>query len=64
MLQIQQPRNQTRGRGGPPRTGLELIRHQRIDALPLDPIAQQDQRMLQVQVIAQRIPEQLASLWL
>ena len=64
MLQIQQSGNQTRRRGGPPCTGLELIRHQCIDALPLDLIAQQDKRMLQVQVIAQRIPKQLASLWL
>ena len=61
---MQQSGNQTWGRGGPPCTGLELVGHQGIDALPLDPVTQQDQRVLQVQVIAQRIPEQRTGLWL
>jgi hypothetical protein len=60
VLQIQQPRNQPRRARRSTFARHEALAHQCVQPLPVDQISQAYQRMLQVDLFAQRLPEEIS----
>ncbi|CAE6874479.1 hypothetical protein R69746_08675 [Paraburkholderia aspalathi] len=60
VLQIQQPRNQARRTRRPAFARHEALAHRHAQSLPVDQVGQTYQRVLQVDLFAQRLPEEIS----